>query len=234
MPHTDADFLRLKQLGDSALPIGGVAHSFGLETLAVAGRLQPDQLGAYLDQFLGAAGLLEAILCRAAHGQHQLADPTVAEGWCDLNVELSALKPARESRAASATLGRRLLQLAQSLDPDPVFPMALQLAKRRRVDPHHCTAFGLVGGVFGLDAQHTVLAFLQQSIAGLVSAAQRLMPLGQSQAARIIWDLAPRIAAVAEQSHAFPRAEIARLAWQPGLDLASMRHQTLPTRLFVS
>lgn len=234
MQHTDADFLRLKQLGDSALPIGGVAHSWGLETLAVSGLLRPDHVGAFLDSYLGAAGLLEAVFCRAAHQLTDLRSPAGAAAWCDLNRRLSALKLARESRAASATLGRRLLGLMQTLANTPAVDTALALAKQHTLDSHHCTAFGLIGGALGVDAHLTVLAYLQQSVAGLVSACQRLMPLGQSQATRIIWDLGPRLSEVALLSRTYPLRDAAQLACMPALDLASMRHQTLPTRLFVS
>jgi urease accessory protein UreF len=67
---------------------------------------------------------------------------------------------------------------------------------------------------------------LQQSVAGLVSACQRLMPLGQVAAARVVWNLKPAImqaSAVKEISCFTPLPEI-----------ASMRHPMLETRLFIS
>ena len=66
-------------------------------------------------------------------------------------------------------------------------------------DLHHATAFGLIGGHWRLGEEATVLAFLQQMMTGLVSACQRLMPLGQQRAQSILWALQPIVAATAQR-----------------------------------
>jgi urease accessory protein len=93
-------------------------------------------------------------------------------------------------------------------------------------------AFGAAGAALGIPVNAVVLAYLNQSIAGLVSACQRLMPVGQAAASRILWNLKPAIARMA-LSEGAPGSEEA-LCFSPYLELASMRHGSLETRLFIS
>ena len=54
-------------------------------------------------------------------------------------------------------------------------------------------AFGLAGDIVQVDETAAVLAYLQQLLTGLVSVGQRLLPLGQSQASQLIWQLKPTL-----------------------------------------
>ena len=182
--------LRLLQLADSAIPIGAAAHSFGLETLVEDGVVSVSGLSAFLSDYLRETGMLEVSYCLAAHACATDTEGFV-EAWLGLNQRLDALKTARESRAASTSLGRRFVQLALDLEAHPRLRQALQIAKAEGIGIHHCAAFGLVGGVLGVDARRTGLAYLNQSITGLVSACQRLMPLGQTVASQMLWALKP-------------------------------------------
>ena len=226
--HSSIQFLQLLQLADSASPIGATAHSFGLETLVEIGVLQVPTLEDFLRAYLQETGKLEAAFCRTAYN---LAVNAEIPDWLDLNLRLSAFKPAREVRVASATLGRRFLHLVAGLGDWPLLTEAIATAQKNEVETHHCTAFGLVGGVLGFAEEATVLAYLQQSIAGLVSACQRLLPLGQSQASRIQWNLKPAMIEAMQQANVGVE-EIACFNFLP--DLGGMQHPMLATRLFIS
>lgn len=226
--------LRLLHLADSALPIGSLAHSFGLESLEAAGILKLPDLASFFQVYIEQSGLVEAVFCRTAF---RLANATAAQfasdGWRAINEQLAARKPARESRAASAALGRNLLQMVLALGEFPVLSEAMAAAKRSpSIQIHHAPAFGLAGGVLGFEEDRAVLALLHQTIACLVSACQRLFPLGQTEAARILWNLKPVMIEAAVRSAKCVPEEAC--SFMPLLDWGAMEHPALVTRLFVS
>lgn len=236
--ETDAlAFLQVLQLADSALPVGTVAHSFGLETLAAEQWLRVEELERFLHTYLEEAGSLECCFCLLGHGvgSRVTAETLTSEleQWRDLNAQLSAYKTARESREASATLGRRLLQLAQGLQVHPLLPAFLQVTRAGKWATHQSLAFGLLGGLLQMNATQVALAQLQQTLSGLISACQRLLPLGQSRASQILWHLHPAVLTAVERSkEAVQENDIS--CFTPLVDLGSMRHPTLTTRLFIS
>lgn len=212
-----AGFLRLLQLADSALPIGAVAHSFGLETMIADGALAVATLEPFLGAWLEEAGALEAAWCLEAAGLESIG------AWISLNRTISAMKPARETRDASIVLGRRFLELAAALTEDPSLAELIAAG----CDVHLAAAFGRTARALRATPETAAAAYLHQSLAGLISACQRLLPLGQRQASLILWRLKPAILAAVERA-------TGATCFQPALEIASMRHPALTTRLFVS
>jgi urease accessory protein len=230
MDSTARTLLRLLHLADTALPVGAAAHSFGLETLAADGSLTPANLYDFLRDYLAEAGVADATLCREAH---RTATSTRFDAeWASLCATAAALKPSRESRHAGDVLGRRLLRLVADLEPAPVLERAVASPECSGTGVQYAVAFGLAGGALGIAADAAALALLQQTAATLVSASQRVMPVGQAQAGRILWDLHTSVEAAAAES---ATAGLAALrCFSPIVDVASMRHPRLATRLFVS
>jgi urease accessory protein len=223
--------LRLLQLADSAMPIGAFAHSFGVETLVTAGLLQVPDLETFLQGWLEEAGVTEAVFCRSASRlAWQNSFPT--KEWLELNDYFGALKPARESRKGSAVLGGNFLRAVLAVCNRAPLRRAEEAARRASAAVHHACAFGLVGGALQLDEGRAVRAYLHQSVAGLISACQRLMPLGQTRAQQILWDLKPSMVEAARSSADFTVRDVC--CFLPQLDWGAMEHPDLFTRLFIS
>jgi len=242
-------------LADSAFPIGASSHSYGIETLATEGSLRAAELEAFLADLLWESGLVEALFARLAYrlasgnGTATHALQAVLPPWLQLNQMCAAMKGARESRNASATLGRRFLQTVAALEQDSTLQDLYQQTIDNAAGIHYCTAFGFVGGHLCLGEEETILAYLQQNTTGLISASLRLLPIGQGRAGEILWRLKTVIAAVAEASVPLdadrsansvigPNTSYSALAplslFTPLIELGSMRHPTLHTRLFIS
>lgn len=224
------NLLRLLQLADSALPVGGAAQSFGIEALVADGMLSVNTLDDFLRGYLSEAGALEAWFCRAGAtlGHTAAQGQTIATEWADLNAHLSALKPARESRNASLAMGRRLMSLMNTLEPNhPSSPYPLIASSS---PAHYAPAFGYCAGLMGIAAGDAVLALLQQNLTGLISVCQRLLPLGQTEAMRLSWRLKPTLAHAAEVS----ASEAPPYCCVPLLEIGAMRHANMNARMFIS
>lgn len=225
--------LKLQQFADSALPIGGASHSFGLEFLAEAGLLASDSVETFLVDYLDEAGVLEAAYCCASSTLAHLGfDEGAAHKWLAWNTGLGARKPARESRDGSAAMGRRLLDLAARVSGIPELRRAGELASSTGIQLQLAPCFGLVAGAIGVDSELAASAYLQQTVTALVACCQRLLPLGQTSAQQILWNLKPAIIEAAKRGSS--TAPEFTECFTALLDVASARHATMHTRLFIS
>ncbi len=178
--------------------------------LAEEGCLSADTAEAFFRDYLAEAGVLEASFVRRAWR---------GEDAQLLNDEFCARRMARESREAAQKLGRRFAQLMNALLGSAKVPDSLS----------YPIVFGLVGAQLNIDEEAITAAYLRQSVAGLISACQRLMPLGQVAASCMIWNLKPAITAAVRASE---NREVG--CFTPLPEVASMRHGSLETRLFIS
>jgi urease accessory protein len=221
----------LLQFADGLFPAGGYAHSFGLETYVSEERVRDRaDLEAFLRSHLeGSAGPCDAVVVCAAVRLGQAQDRNGAHA---LDAEVDALRPAAELREASRQMGRQTLRVAATLLGSPFVSDMAAAADSGLTPGHHAVMFGLVGGVLGWSARDAAQGYLQASATTVVSAALRLLPIGQLEGQRVLWSMNEVISRLAREA---TERDVRDLwSFTPGLEIASMRHARLEARLFRS
>jgi urease accessory protein len=211
----------LWQLADSAFPIGGFAHSGGLEAAAQSGELAtPEALADFVRDSLWQSGNGSLPLVRAVH-----LDPTQLAA---LDALCEAFLTSAVANRASRTQGRALLSTAERVFADAL-PVALRSESRHR---HYAPLFGAILAALGIPVEDTLRLFLFLTQRGLLSAAVRLSLLGPQQAQRLQLELGPLLEQIYRQCGALPLAALAQTA--PIVELFQATHDRLYSRLFVS
>jgi urease accessory protein len=213
--------LRLFQIFDSQFPVGGFAHSGGLETYAALGGSLPELrevLDAQIVLGWGRSELAAACLAWRAAESHDCA--------ADLDrlaQTLDALKVVPAVRDMSIGLGRRTCDLLRRLYPG----VAPDLER-----PHHALIVGTVGRRLGIDERPLLLALAQNLATATLSAAVRCMPVSSVQAQEVLIEAQPRLSAAVQRVLSDPEAAL--FTCTPALDIRSHQQAHLHTRLFQS
>jgi urease accessory protein len=200
-----------------AFPTGGFAYSHGLEWVVEAGDVhdEPSLLGWLGDVLAHGSGRTDAILLRHAHR----ADAATLAKLCVFGAAAAGGRERRaETMAQGDAFARAALvwgnaRLAGLAEPVP-YPVAV----------------GALAGDHGVDADDATAAYLQAWTANLISAAVRLIPLGQTAGLRVLAALAPAILRVARETAGAALEDIGNACFRA--DIAAMRHETQHTRLF--
>ena len=102
----------------------------------------------------------------------------------------------------------------------------------RSGDLPYPVAVGALAGSQGIAEDDATLALLQAFAANLISAAVRLVPLGQSAGLAVLAGLEAAIIDVATQTRGATLDDLGGACFRS--DIAAMRHETQYTRLFRS
>jgi urease accessory protein len=220
-------FIRSLQLVDSFFPVGAFAYSDGLETAATDVRVRDAaSLNGWMKHFLENVFVpcegLALVKCMFAVKENDF------DTLCRVDEELTAIRPAAEVRAASTAVGKRLLSLYASIDDRGSEPWKSVTLPQTNA----AAAYALVFFYCGIDEHTAALAFGYNRLTGIVSAALRLISLGQQQGQNLLTrnlnDLPAAVDRILEMKDEPLRS------FSPLLDIEQMNHQYLYSRLFRS
>ncbi|CUI74106.1 urease accessory protein UreF [Cognatishimia activa] len=212
----DPKLLTLTQWLSPSFPVGAFAYSHGLEQAVRSDWVKDGgSLAAWLeDVALYGSGHSDAIWIRLAYACEDVAAVEA------LNFKCRAYAPAFERQREAERQGRAFAKVASEVWtltlPDLQFPVALGFAARQE----------------DLDIEAVITLYLQGFLGNLVAAAQRLMPLGQTDAQGILAKLNPVCLDIAAQTQGKQLDDISSTAFLS--DIAAMRHETLQPRIFQS
>ncbi|MFK7765146.1 MAG: urease accessory protein UreF [Roseobacter sp.] len=210
--NTDA-LLTLTQWLSPSFPISAYAYSHGLEQVIDAGDLS-DAVALRLwleDVLIHGTGPNDAILLAAAYR---------ASG-CDVG-EINAT-----ARAFAASSER----LIETIDQGAAFTRTVNAVWDTTLDPMcYPLAVGCAARAQNLPLEATLHVFLHAFAASLVSAAVRLVPLGQTEGQAVLAALSPSIQEAVQKALTATLDDLASSCF--ALDIAAMKHETQYSKVF--
>lgn len=220
---SDTALLRLLQLSSVSLPVGGYAFSQGLE-YAIENEWVNDEVQV-----------------------QQWIDSQISQGLAQLDLpilRLSLLALTAGDKAALITLNQLVLANRESKElrlSDSAMGEALTRVLRqqqitvpfdKKTEVSFVILFAIAAHHWQIHYHNAALGFCWSWLENQVAAATKLVPLGQSQAQRLLGNLQPALINAVADAQGIEREQIGMAL--PALAIASAKHETQYTRIFRS
>ncbi len=225
--------LALFQWCDTLFPSGAFSHSFGLESAVQSRHVHND---ATLIDWVQAKIThqvfpCDTVLIRQAYQAGQLEDLDLLQ---KIDASAYAMRLPRETREGGKMIASRLIQTASELYPNPWTQGCQTALKSGQLKGDAAVAFGLVGFGAGIPFEAAIFAYCYILISGQVSAALRLLPMGQQAGQHIIHRLLNWTDEHWAAHIKTTDPDRAPMSFMPAAEIGAMRHESLPVRLFQS
>jgi len=207
---------RLLQLASPTLPVGAYSYSGGLEAAVEAGIVHD---AASAERWIGDVLAHSLARMEAPVLWRMVSDHTRLAHW---NEFFLASRETAELRAETVQMGYSLARLLNDLGIGTIdleeasFPAAFAFAVR----------------AWNIDPRAALQAYLWAWVENQAMAAVKSVPLGQTEAQRLLLSLGSRLEDVAARASVLADEELSNFT--PGLALLSSRHETQYSRLFRS
>ncbi|WP_435923854.1 urease accessory protein UreF [Paenibacillus sp. DYY-L-2] len=224
--------LRFSQLLDSALPVGGFSHSFGLETYCNAGKMTS---GADLERYLlsqlqSGWAPLDGVAMKGIY--EAAANRSDSAEMARLDHILHVQRISRESREGVQKMGKRLLKLGRSLYPWISFRLMDDAVSLHGAPCTFPAVLAWLAVELEVPVDDAVCGYLYISVTAAANSALRLMSIGQTEVQTIIARVLPEICREWDRVKERPSEELSSFSWSQ--EIFAMRHETLHSRLFMS
>jgi urease accessory protein len=228
---TEADaavHYRLMTWLSPSFPVGAFSYSSGIEWAVEAGDIcDAASLRNWLAAMLAdGAGFCDAVFLVNTHRAVEAEDDPVLRDIAEL---AAAFVPSRERQLETSTQGRAFIETARAAWSCDGLEHTLAQCPDVIVYP---VAVGLVSAAHRIPLAPTLHAFLHALVSNWISAAARLIPLGQTDSQRVLAALEAVVSETAQRAMSATLDDLGSATFRA--DLASLRHETQYTRLFRS
>lgn len=210
---TDPAILTLTQLLSPAFPVGAFAYSHGLEAAVDDGLItDATSLEDWLRDLLNVGGARsDAVLLN-------LAFDAEITGVDSLDATARAFCASAERKQETDLQGKAFCDALRDVWDIDLGALTYPVAVGRSAH------------ALGFEPELTTALYLQAFVANLTAAAMRLVPLGQVGGQRVQNALRPLCLEIARNTQNATLDDLHGNAWMS--DIASMRHETLYSRIF--
>ncbi|WP_394364139.1 urease accessory protein UreF [Chryseobacterium nematophagum] len=232
MNNLNINFLSgLLHLSDPTLPIGGYTHSNGLETF-VQQRIVHDRITAkeFVENMLQYnLKYNDGAFMKLAYEAAQNGD---LELLLSLDNECNVVKCPKEIRQASRKLGLRLIKIFKRRESFSLMEAYEKAIQENQANSHYCIVFGIYAYLMKIPLYEALLGFYYTSVAGMITNAVKLVPLGQLDGQDILFSLYPVMEKIVLETIEVER-DLVGLC-NTSFDIRCMQHERLYSRLYMS
>jgi urease accessory protein len=209
-----------------SFPVGAFSYSSGIEWAVEAGDIvdAPSLQNWLACMLTDGPGFCDGVLLAHAHRAASARSDAALRDVAEL---AAAFVPSRERQLETSAQGRAFIDIARAAWNCEGLDQSVSSCDGVIVYP---VAVGLVSAAHGIRLAPTMHAFLHATTSNWISAAARLVPLGQTDSQRMLALLEPAVAGTAGRALAASLDDLGSATIRA--DLASMRHETQYTRLF--
>ncbi len=226
------EYYLLLQINDALFPIGGYTQSYALETYVqkaiISNAVTAKKfIQSELETAMIYSELLPAQLAYIYTKNNDL------EKLEKLEAMSKAARSARELREASQKLGNRFVKtvLALQIDFDMDF-FKNYTTRCKHIGLSYCIAYGVFCAVAGIKESLMLSTFLYSQTSGFVTNCVKLIPLSQTEGQKILYNLQSTFDSLLDRLKDLNDEDLFLSC--PALDIASMQHEKLYFRLYMS